>query len=125
MHDHAVRPGPLRLAQRHVCIGEQTRGILPTKGRATDMGNVRGGQLQVPVERCDVGVDLLAEPVALGEQLLELVSRTINDLYFRLSVTNVSVDPASIIKGFAAGVGAALLAAAVPALWQERFLSST
>ena len=54
--------------------------------------------------------------ILLGEQLLALVSRSINDLYFRLSVTNVSVDPASLIKGFVAGVGAALLAAAVPAL---------
>jgi putative ABC transport system permease protein len=53
---------------------------------------------------------------ALGEQLLELVSRTINDLYFRVNVTDVSVSAFSVVKGLVAGVGAALLAAAVPAL---------
>jgi putative ABC transport system permease protein len=52
----------------------------------------------------------------LGEQLLGLVSRTINDLYFRVSVTDVSVSALTIAKGLAAGVGAALFAAAVPAL---------
>ena len=53
---------------------------------------------------------------ALGEQLLELVSRTINDLYFRVSVTDVSVETFSVVKGLVAGVGAALVAAAFPAL---------
>jgi putative ABC transport system permease protein len=54
--------------------------------------------------------------VALGEQLLELVSRTINDLYFRVNVTSVSIETFSIAKGLIAGVGAALVAAAVPAI---------
>ncbi|MDX1508883.1 MAG: ABC transporter permease, partial [Woeseiaceae bacterium] len=54
--------------------------------------------------------------VVLGEQLLQLVARSINDLYFRLSVTDVSVNPLSIAKGVAAGIGAALLAAAAPAM---------
>ncbi|MBT8082530.1 MAG: FtsX-like permease family protein [Gammaproteobacteria bacterium] len=54
--------------------------------------------------------------VFLGEQLLQLVARSINDLYFRLSVTDVSVDTLSIVKGIVAGVGAAMLAAAAPAI---------
>ena len=54
--------------------------------------------------------------IALGEQLLELVSRTINDLYFRVNVSNVTVDTFSIVKGLVAGIGAALVAAAVPAI---------
>ena len=54
--------------------------------------------------------------VLLGEQLLALVSRSINDLYFRLSVTNVSIAPASVAKGLIAGIGAALAAATVRAL---------
>jgi putative ABC transport system permease protein len=52
----------------------------------------------------------------LGEQLLALVARTINDLYFRVNVTDVSVGTLSIAKGLIAGVGAALLAAALPAI---------
>jgi len=54
--------------------------------------------------------------ILLGEQLLELVSRTINDLYFRVNVTDVSVETFSIVKGLVAGIGAALAAAAFPAL---------
>lgn len=51
----------------------------------------------------------------LGERLLALVAQSINDLYFRVSVTDVAVAPLSVVKGLAAGIGAALLAAAVPA----------
>ncbi len=54
--------------------------------------------------------------VFLGEQLLALVARSINDLYFRLSVTEVSIDAFSIVKGLVAGLGAALMAAAAPAI---------
>ena len=54
--------------------------------------------------------------IALGEQLLVLVSQTINDLYFRVSVTSVSVEAFSIIKGLLAGIGVALIAAAFPAM---------
>ena len=53
--------------------------------------------------------------IVLGEQLLRLVSRSINDLYFRVSVTDVDVDVLTVVKGLAAGLGAALLAALVPA----------
>jgi putative ABC transport system permease protein len=54
--------------------------------------------------------------VFLGEQLLQLVARSINDLYFRLTVTDVSIDRLSVVKGLVAGVGAALAAAAAPAI---------
>jgi len=52
----------------------------------------------------------------LGEHLLVLVSRSINDLYFRVSVTEVTLSPYSIGKGLIAGLGTTLLAAAVPAV---------
>jgi len=54
--------------------------------------------------------------VWLGEQILVLVSRSINDFYFRVSVTEVAISPFSITKGLAAGLGATLLAAVVPAM---------
>jgi putative ABC transport system permease protein len=54
--------------------------------------------------------------VVLGEQLLELVSRTSNDLYFRVRLTDVSVGSCTVVKGLGAGIGAALAAAAFPAL---------
>jgi putative ABC transport system permease protein len=52
----------------------------------------------------------------LGEHLLGLVSRSINDLYFRVTVTDVSVSPLTLGKGLAAGLGATLLSAAIPAI---------
>ena len=52
----------------------------------------------------------------LGEQLLVLVSRSINDFYFRVSVSEVVISPFSIGKGLIAGLGATLLAAVVPAI---------
>ncbi|MEW5957870.1 MAG: FtsX-like permease family protein [Chloroflexota bacterium] len=54
--------------------------------------------------------------LGLGRGLVGLVARTINDLYFTLTVQTVSVSPWTLYKGLAAGLGASLLAAFVPAL---------
>ncbi len=54
--------------------------------------------------------------VVLGRGLVGLVTQTINDLYFAVSVRDVSISAAPLIKGALLGVGATLLAAAVPAL---------
>ncbi len=48
--------------------------------------------------------------------LLGLVTRTINDLYFVLSVRDVALDPLTLGKGVLLGVGATLLAALAPAI---------
>lgn len=53
----------------------------------------------------------------LGQGLLALVSRTINDLYFVLSVQQLTVSPWSLAKGVLLGLGATLAAAALPA-WE-------
>ncbi len=52
----------------------------------------------------------------LGGELLFFVTRSINDLYFRVAVTSVEVSTLTIVKGMLAGVAAAVVAAAVPAL---------
>jgi putative ABC transport system permease protein len=57
----------------------------------------------------------LAAGVAMGRGLIMLVARTINDLYFVVTVNAVSLEPRQIIEALAAGLGAALVAAAVPA----------
>jgi putative ABC transport system permease protein len=54
--------------------------------------------------------------VKLGESMLALVSQSINDLYFRVSVADVDIPPLSVAKGLVAGTLAALAAAAVPAI---------
>lgn len=53
--------------------------------------------------------------VVLSQVLLELVTRTINDLYFVLTVREVELAPWSLAKGVALGVGASMLAALAPA----------
>lgn len=53
--------------------------------------------------------------VALADAFLALVSRTINDLYFALSVRDVHVEAFSVAKGVLLGVLATAAAAALPA----------
>jgi putative ABC transport system permease protein len=51
----------------------------------------------------------------LGRLTVALVTRTINDLYFSVTVNGVDVEPTTLVKGLLLGIGAALLAAALPA----------
>src|SRR5262245_15314546 len=53
--------------------------------------------------------------VVLASALLQLVTRTINDLYYVVSVREVSVTMAAVAKGVALGLGATCLAALAPA----------
>lgn len=52
----------------------------------------------------------------LSQGLLMLVTRTINDLYFVLSVQQVFVEPSTLAKGVLLGTGSALVAAIGPAV---------
>jgi len=54
--------------------------------------------------------------VALARELVGLVTHTVNDLYFAVTVGGVAVDPAVLFKALAVGGVAALLAALAPAL---------
>lgn len=55
--------------------------------------------------------------VLLGQGLVGLVARTINDLYFTLRVTGLAIDPAVLWQGGLLGIAAALAAALFPA-WE-------
>lgn len=57
----------------------------------------------------------VAAGIALAEGLLTLVIRTINDLYFSLSVSSVAIPWQGMVKGLALGVGGTVLAALRPA----------
>ncbi len=59
----------------------------------------------------------LALGVFLGQGAVRLVTQTINDLYFVVTVRGVSIPLASLAKGVLLGVGATVLAAALPA-WE-------
>jgi putative ABC transport system permease protein len=52
----------------------------------------------------------------MAQGLLRLVTRTINDLYFVLSVREVVLDPLTLAKSVLLGIGATALAALPPAL---------
>ncbi|MFV9505640.1 MAG: FtsX-like permease family protein [Oscillochloridaceae bacterium umkhey_bin13] len=54
--------------------------------------------------------------VLLGRGLVQLVTQTINDLYFVVTVRELMLDPLVLLKGFVLGVLATLVAAAVPAI---------
>jgi putative ABC transport system permease protein len=53
--------------------------------------------------------------IALGQGAVAMVTQTINDLYFVVTVRGMQVAPASIVKGIAVGLVATVAAAAWPA----------
>jgi putative ABC transport system permease protein len=55
--------------------------------------------------------------ILLGRGAVDLVSQTINDVFFTLTVRGVSLPAQSLIKGAALGMGATFFAALVPA-WE-------
>jgi putative ABC transport system permease protein len=57
----------------------------------------------------------LGAGVLLGQGLVRLVTRTINDLYFVVTVRDLAVPAWTLAKGAVLGVGATLLAAMAPA----------
>lgn len=58
----------------------------------------------------------IALGILLGQQLLGMVTRSINDFYFQVSVNEININSLSLVKGLVVGIGAALLASAIPAL---------
>lgn len=52
----------------------------------------------------------------IGRELITLVSRTINDLYFVVAVKEATLPASSIVKALLGGFGTALVAALLPAL---------
>lgn len=62
----------------------------------------------------------LALGVLLGQGLVKLVTRTINDLYFVLTVSSLLVSPWILLKGFVIGLLATAAAALVPAIEAAR-----
>ncbi len=90
-------------------------------GRLRAIGVTRGEVLRlILAEAAWIGVAGSAVGIALGlvlaRGLVRLVTRTINDLYFSVSVESVPVEPALLMKAAALGLGATVLAALPPAL---------
>jgi putative ABC transport system permease protein len=93
----------------------------PLLGTLRALGVTRGQVLALvmgeaaAVAAAGTGAGLLAG-VLLGRGLLRLVTQTINDLYFAVSVRDLDLSPASFLTGAAIGIGATLTAALAPAL---------
>lgn len=54
--------------------------------------------------------------ILLGQEMVKLVLRTVNDLYFVLTVSSFLVSGGTIIKGMLLGVATSIIAAFIPAL---------
>lgn len=98
------------VVQRRTEIGT-LRALGVTRGEV--LGKVLFEALLIGVIGTVVGIGL---GIRLADGLLELVTRTINDLYFAVTVREVAVPPLALVKGVVLGVGATLAAAAAPAL---------
>ncbi len=96
----------------------QRRGIL---GRLRALGVTRDEVVRVILTEAawigSIGAVIgVGAGLVLARGLVGMVTRTINDLYFSVSVQDVAVEPILIAKAAALGVGATLLAALPPAL---------
>lgn len=83
---------------------------------------VTGGEIFVLVLSESMLLALLASVAGialgllLGQSLVQLVTRTVNDLFFNLHVTAFLIDPLSLLKGLLLGLGFTLLATVPAAL---------
>jgi putative ABC transport system permease protein len=95
---------------------QETLGILRSLGvtRGELVKLVLGESLVLGVLASCAGV---LAGLLLGQALVQLVTRTIDDLYFDLTVTRFLLEPISLLKGLVLGVALTLLAAALPA-WE-------
>ena len=94
----------------------------PVLGSLRALGMTRKGVFSlILVEALTLGVVGtilgLGLGVLLGRSAVQLVSQTINDLFFVVSVREVAIPAATLIKGAVTGLLVSLLAAAIPA-WE-------
>ena len=97
------------VVQRRPLIG-RLRALGVTRREV--FGLVLGEALLIGVIGTAIG---LLGGVVLGRGLVELVTQTINDLYYVLTVRRLSLSPLTLAKGIALGIGATVLAALAPA----------
>ena len=96
--------------QRHSLIG-MLRAIGVTRREIARL--ILSEALVVALIGTGIGIVL---GILLGQSLLHLVARTINDLYFTVTVRELILSPYSLTKGMLLGIGATLVAA----LWPVR-----
>ncbi len=97
------------VVQRRTLIGT-LRAIGVTRGQVFAL--VLGEALVMGVLGASIGAAL---GVVMARGLVRLITQSINDLYFVLSVSSLAVEPVTLLKGMLLGLGATLLAALMPA----------
>lgn len=75
---------------------------------------VLGEALVVGILGSALGIGL---GILLGQGAVRLVTQTINDLYFVVTIRGIVIPPESLVKGGLAGIAATVVSAAVPA-WE-------
>jgi putative ABC transport system permease protein len=97
----------------------RTLGVLRALGvtRAQVLMLVLGEALVLGVFGALLGA---ASGIWLAQQLLESVTRTVNDLYFVVAVNAIELEPGTLLAAVALGIVVALLSALVPALEAAR-----
>lgn len=58
--------------------------------------------------------------IVLGQGIVRLVAQTINDLYFRVNVENITIETPTLLRGVIIGIAASLLAALIPSYEAKR-----
>lgn len=94
----------------------QRRGVF---GVLRALGATRGNLFAVAlIEAAALGIAGTALGMMLGlligRELVALVSRTINDLYFVVAVNEIALPPVTLLKAVLAGLGITLVSAALP-----------
>jgi len=98
------------VVQRRETLGTlRALGVTPRQVLATVLGEAA----VLGIVGAAIGV---AVGVWIGRELVALVSRTINDLYFVVSVRDVVLPVDTVVKAFVTGLSTALIAAALPAV---------
>lgn len=97
------------VVRRRMYIGT-LRAIGVTRGEVFAL--VLGEALLIGVVSSGIG---LVIGILLGQGLVQIVTRTINDIFFVVSVSGLNIEPLVLVKGAVLGIVATLVAATVPA----------
>jgi putative ABC transport system permease protein len=97
------------VVQRRTLVGT-LRALGVTRGEVFAMVTIEALVFGAVGTALGIGLGL-----ALAQGLLHLVTRTINDLYFALSVREVWLTPLTIVEAAALGLGTTVIAALAPA----------
>jgi len=107
------------VVQRRSLIGRM-RGLGVTASEVS--GLILGEAAVIGLIGSAVG---LVAGIALGNVLTDLVTRSINDLYFTVRIREMVLSPLGLAKGLLVGMGTTVLAAFAPAREATRAMPST